>query len=398
MERTQELARDANCLAGWLLIMAVACGGCKTPIYYHQVETPIASCHKTCCDRQHTAGDSCAAYCEPSCFGYEPTCWTRWPAEFPSNCPIADDVPVDPPVILHEELIFDRVYKEVPAWELPSNDVDSAPDSPPLPDGHMPAEPFPEDFSVHASLPSILVKDPVRSSDSDNESLPPRRVPLAQESPDRSVMTQSNAPLLTDEHVRIFSNSMVATPNQDVPTVADKPTSSAATKAAEANPQVSSRRRTNRKHRLRVPEIAQTAAIASIEGLSQGMVRTADLEIAPTHNSNTLVSSRRQPANPRTTFSWPETVPIISLTAVPVPAAPAQDPNLLTKVGKSPRFDVQRLPEVENVNAVAPQPTPQARRVSSDGKATIRFAKDKTRTPAGFGAAHRSSSTTVRFR
>ncbi len=165
-----------------------------------------------------------------------------------------------------------------------------------------------------------------------------------------------------------------------------------------SRPRYSSRRRANLKHRLRVPEIAQTAAIASTEVLSQGMVRTAELEIAPAHNSNALVSSRRRQAHPRTPFSWPETVPIIPPTAVPVPTEPAQRPNLLSKVGKSLKFVVQRLPEVENVNAVSPQITPQARGVSRDDTATIRFAKDKPRIPARSGAANRSSATTVRFR
>lgn len=105
MERTKRNAKAA-CYAACVLFLTVACIGCGHPMMYHfkHYQVPfsgIAESNKTYFHSSHTGRiipkDECATYCEPGCFGYEPTCWTRWPSECPGNCPVQGEVISDVP-------------------------------------------------------------------------------------------------------------------------------------------------------------------------------------------------------------------------------------------------------------------------------------------------------------
>ena len=121
MERTQHIAPRTVQLAGWLVLVAVAGSGCAPAyhfLHYHAPFEAIARSNKSYFHSQQTGRviekNPCATYCEPGCFGYEPTCWTKWPAECPENCPVQGDVLVDGSIILHEEVISEGPYEEVP--------------------------------------------------------------------------------------------------------------------------------------------------------------------------------------------------------------------------------------------------------------------------------------------
>ena len=96
MERIQQQTW-ATRLTGWLLLAAIACTGCGAPMYhflhYHSPFEAVARSNKTYFHSQKTGRiiekDACDTYCEPACHGYEPTCWSPWPAECPGNCPVA---------------------------------------------------------------------------------------------------------------------------------------------------------------------------------------------------------------------------------------------------------------------------------------------------------------------
>lgn len=82
-----------------MLLLVLACTGCKGPMayhfkHYHSPFRAIADSNKSYFHSSETGRiipkNPCASYCEPACFGYEPTCWSPWPAECPGNCPMPE--------------------------------------------------------------------------------------------------------------------------------------------------------------------------------------------------------------------------------------------------------------------------------------------------------------------
>ena len=103
MDRSMErIAKTTNriIIAGTLVLMAV-CTGCGTPMayhfkHYHRPFAAVARSNKTYFHSQQTGRiiekEPCASYCEPGCYGFEPTCWTQWPEQCPGACPTQDEI------------------------------------------------------------------------------------------------------------------------------------------------------------------------------------------------------------------------------------------------------------------------------------------------------------------
>ncbi len=100
MEQTTQYSRLV-----WLAcLLFVATSGCGKPMiyhfeHYHRPFAAIAKSNQTYFHSQQTGKiipkDPCAGYCEPGCFGYEPTTWTHWPQECPGNFPVQGDTFVE---------------------------------------------------------------------------------------------------------------------------------------------------------------------------------------------------------------------------------------------------------------------------------------------------------------
>lgn len=117
--------------------------------------------------------DPCGVYYEPSCFGFEATCWSQWPSECPSNCPIEEGAQIigGPPVM--------QVLSDVPT-EADASGVQ--------PSETLPRESAPVDISLPEAEPPSLPVQPV----------PQSRAPVLQPSPTIPVDIESSIPSPSD--------------------------------------------------------------------------------------------------------------------------------------------------------------------------------------------------------
>lgn len=103
-----------------LSLFALSTAGCGKSMMYHfkHYQRPLAAIAKSNQTYFHSSQsgkiiekDPCAQYCEPDCFGYEPTCWSQWPQECAGNCPTVPSTPAvqampyDGQIILDHEVV-----------------------------------------------------------------------------------------------------------------------------------------------------------------------------------------------------------------------------------------------------------------------------------------------------
>ena len=103
LDITMERNRQAlnSWLAGFVFVLIVAgMTGCGKSSFYHikHYQRPFSAIAESNTTYFHSSQsgkiiekDPCEQYCEPSCYGYEPTCWTHWPAEC-ETCPVQGEV------------------------------------------------------------------------------------------------------------------------------------------------------------------------------------------------------------------------------------------------------------------------------------------------------------------
>ena len=92
-----------------LVLTSVASSGCAKvyhALHYNPVSLAMHENVKTYYHSDKTGRiipkDQCYCPEEPPCYGYEPTCWTRWPADCP-KCPI--DCECEQPVVVHDQVV-----------------------------------------------------------------------------------------------------------------------------------------------------------------------------------------------------------------------------------------------------------------------------------------------------
>ena len=77
------------------MTVSLGCAGAYHALHYNSVARSLHEHPKNFYHSGHTGRivakhhQTCPV--EPPCYGYEPTCWRRWPVEC-ENCPIADEV------------------------------------------------------------------------------------------------------------------------------------------------------------------------------------------------------------------------------------------------------------------------------------------------------------------
>ncbi len=104
MQRIQNFQVIARTTAILAMLIPTGISGCA-PLHHlvdHPASQMLANKHRTYYHSPHSGRvipkDGCFTYCEPGCFGYEPTCWQPWPAECP-NCPVQEEVIISEQVI-----------------------------------------------------------------------------------------------------------------------------------------------------------------------------------------------------------------------------------------------------------------------------------------------------------
>ena len=147
----------------WMAVVgafvAVSFTGCGKPMLYHfkHYHRPFAAISKSNQTYFHSSQtgkiiekDPCASYCEPGCYGYEPTCWTRWPSDCEGACPMQGEVsgseygmPYEGAVMSDGAMMMEQssVLPPGPVYQEATPEVDAdliQPSIPALPDAPTP--------------------------------------------------------------------------------------------------------------------------------------------------------------------------------------------------------------------------------------------------------------------
>lgn len=196
MERTPLTSKSMQCAV--CVLLTVLLTGCGSPMIYHfkhhhRPFEAISRSNKTYFHSQQSGRiiekDPCATYCEPGCFGYEPTTWTRWPAQCAGNCPIQGEIiseqlmPIGDEHISDGSIIVDGDYTEsyaAPRLDEPKRQPPAAP---------TPAAPRDDEIRV-PSIPADSESAIPSPSDSTKRT---RRRPIRLTPVETEVKTLSNA-------------------------------------------------------------------------------------------------------------------------------------------------------------------------------------------------------------
>jgi|GEM_PF-6232006 len=188
------------------LCMLGCCGallatmGCGKPLayhfqHYHRPFAAIAKSNQTYFHSGQTGKiipkDPCASYCEPGCYGYEPTTWTHWPMQCPGKFPVQGES-FEEPIENYEGAYYEGVIgapvvmESVPSQSTPPDPADSS-SAPVTPNSSRIGSgvPSPPSISPPSTAPLAIPTDVESStpSPSDATRLPSSAMPFTRATP-----------------------------------------------------------------------------------------------------------------------------------------------------------------------------------------------------------------------